>query len=180
MLTHKVTYFPWHHGYSCGLKCPASYFFAFSLPFFQIKVLVLHRKSNGKVLEWLKRHAWKACNRLKRFVGSNPILSAGWASGLSWNARSICFYKYIHFSFICCFNGGTIIPPMEVQSYSQWKCNRIPNGGAIVLPMGRQSCSHWEGNRIPTGKTVVFPVGKQSYSHWEDNCLDIRKPWVFI
>ena len=30
----------------------------------------------GKVLEWLKRHAWKACNRQKRFVGSNPILSA--------------------------------------------------------------------------------------------------------
>ena len=30
----------------------------------------------GKVLEWLKRHAWKACNRLKRFGGSNPPLSA--------------------------------------------------------------------------------------------------------
>jgi biopolymer transport protein ExbB len=28
------------------------------------------------VLEWLKRHAWKACNRLKRFGGSNPPLSA--------------------------------------------------------------------------------------------------------
>ena len=27
----------------------------------------------GKVLEWLKRHAWKACNR---FGGSNPPLSA--------------------------------------------------------------------------------------------------------
>ena len=32
--------------------------------------------SQGKVLEWLKRHAWKACNRRNRFVGSNPILSA--------------------------------------------------------------------------------------------------------
>ena len=28
------------------------------------------------MLEWLKRHAWKACNRLKRFRGSNPRLSA--------------------------------------------------------------------------------------------------------
>ncbi len=28
------------------------------------------------MLEWLKRHAWKACNRLKRFGGSNPPLSA--------------------------------------------------------------------------------------------------------
>ncbi len=33
-------------------------------------------RTQGKVLEWLKRHAWKACKRLKRFVGSNPILSA--------------------------------------------------------------------------------------------------------
>ncbi len=29
------------------------------------------------MLEWLKRHAWKACNRQKRFRGSNPRLSAG-------------------------------------------------------------------------------------------------------
>lgn len=28
------------------------------------------------MLEWLKRHAWKACKRLKRFGGSNPPLSA--------------------------------------------------------------------------------------------------------
>ena len=33
-------------------------------------------KSQGEVLEWLKRHAWKACNRQKRFGGSNPPLSA--------------------------------------------------------------------------------------------------------
>ena len=30
----------------------------------------------GEVLEWLKRHAWKACKRQKRFGGSNPPLSA--------------------------------------------------------------------------------------------------------
>ncbi len=28
------------------------------------------------MLEWLKRHAWKACIRLKRIGGSNPPLSA--------------------------------------------------------------------------------------------------------
>ena len=28
------------------------------------------------MLEWLKRHAWKACSRLKRLTGSNPVLSA--------------------------------------------------------------------------------------------------------
>ncbi len=31
---------------------------------------------NGKMLEWLKRHVWKACDRPKRFQGSNPCLSA--------------------------------------------------------------------------------------------------------
>ena len=30
------------------------------------------------MLEWLKRHAWKACKRQKRFGGSNPPLSAMW------------------------------------------------------------------------------------------------------
>lgn len=28
------------------------------------------------MLEWLKRHAWKACRRQKRLGGSNPPLSA--------------------------------------------------------------------------------------------------------
>ncbi len=32
--------------------------------------------SGGEMLEWLKRHAWKACKRQKRFLGSNPCLSA--------------------------------------------------------------------------------------------------------
>ena len=30
----------------------------------------------GAVLEWLKRHAWKACIRQKRIGGSNPPHSA--------------------------------------------------------------------------------------------------------
>ena len=30
----------------------------------------------GELLEWLKRHAWKACIRQKRIRGSNPRLSA--------------------------------------------------------------------------------------------------------
>ena len=31
----------------------------------------------GEVLEWLKRHAWKACIPQKGIRGSNPRLSAG-------------------------------------------------------------------------------------------------------
>ena len=30
----------------------------------------------GEMLEWLKRHAWKACIPLKGIGGSNPPLSA--------------------------------------------------------------------------------------------------------
>ena len=42
----------------------------------RIGVYISLKKKKGKVLEWLKRHAWKACKRLKSFVGSNPIFSA--------------------------------------------------------------------------------------------------------
>ncbi len=32
--------------------------------------------AKGEMLEWLKRHAWKACKLQKGFRGSNPRLSA--------------------------------------------------------------------------------------------------------
>ena len=38
---------------------------------------VVRRKDMlGEMLEWLKRHAWKACKLQKGFRGSNPRLSA--------------------------------------------------------------------------------------------------------
>ena len=40
---------------------------------FVLKYLI---SSFGEMLEWLKRHAWKACIRLKCIAGSNPALSA--------------------------------------------------------------------------------------------------------
>ena len=36
-----------------------------------------HPKQQGVVLEWLKRHAWKACIRQKRIPSSNLGHSAG-------------------------------------------------------------------------------------------------------
>ena len=33
-------------------------------------------EAQGEMLEWLKRHAWKACKLQKGFRGSNPRLSA--------------------------------------------------------------------------------------------------------
>ena len=46
-----------------------SHFFCNLQPF-------LKEASIGEMLEWLKRHAWKACIRQKRIRGSNPRLSA--------------------------------------------------------------------------------------------------------
>ena len=40
----------------------------------------------GEMLEWLKRHAWKACIPLKGIGGSNPPLSAKRA-GQKWSAN---------------------------------------------------------------------------------------------
>ena len=37
-------------------------------------IYIINRK--GEMLEWLKRHAWKACKPLKGFAGSNPAFSA--------------------------------------------------------------------------------------------------------
>ena len=36
----------------------------------------LRKQLQGEILEWLKRHAWKACIPLKGIAGSNPALSA--------------------------------------------------------------------------------------------------------
>ncbi len=43
---------------------------------------------HGEMAEWSKAHAWKVCNRQKRFMGSNPILSA-----------FFLFFKRISFTF---------------------------------------------------------------------------------
>ena len=40
------------------------------------KCYLCTRLTQGEVLEWLKRHAWKACSRQNWLAGSNPVLSA--------------------------------------------------------------------------------------------------------
>ena len=39
-------------------------------------VISAQKYAQGEMLEWLKRHAWKACKLQKGFRGSNPRLSA--------------------------------------------------------------------------------------------------------
>ena len=54
--------------------------YSLSIPdkIFIFRFLFIHLQSQneGEMLEWLKRHAWKACKPLKGFAGSNPALSA--------------------------------------------------------------------------------------------------------
>ena len=42
--------------------------------------------------EWLNWHAWKACNPLKGFGGSNPPLSAENEINESWNKNLTLFF----------------------------------------------------------------------------------------
>lgn len=51
-------------------------FVAESYAIYKIKFILFRSNLKGVVLEWLKRHAWKACKRQKRFGGSNPPHSA--------------------------------------------------------------------------------------------------------
>ena len=60
---------------------------------------ISEKASIGEMLEWLKRHAWKACIPLKGIRGSNPRLSAGW---------EIIFYFFLLLSLICKFVGIVI------------------------------------------------------------------------
>ena len=53
-----------------------AYFAHFTQYFAINKLIVLLHRIFGEMAEWSKAHAWKVCNRQKRFMGSNPILSA--------------------------------------------------------------------------------------------------------
>ena len=48
----------------------------FATDFLKGRILAVPTNSTGEVLEWLKRHAWKACSRQNWLAGSNPVLSA--------------------------------------------------------------------------------------------------------
>ena len=61
----------------------SKYNYIFATDLSKIKVL----QPIGEMLEWLKRHAWKACIPLKGIGGSNPPLSAkekGLIDGFQW------------------------------------------------------------------------------------------------
>ena len=52
-------------------------------------MLIFAVLSSGEMLEWLKRHAWKACIPQKGIGGSNPPLSA---KNLKLSAKRWAFF----------------------------------------------------------------------------------------
>ena len=51
---------------------------------------ISEKASIGEMLEWLKRHAWKACIPLKGIGGSNPPLSATVLNKMEKIGRASC------------------------------------------------------------------------------------------
>ena len=59
-----------------GANCASRHQPAQTILFFERKILPLQPHKTGEMLEWLKRHAWKACIPLKGITSSNLVLSA--------------------------------------------------------------------------------------------------------
>ncbi len=49
----------------------------------------------GEMLEWLKRHAWKACGLLKGLASSNLALSANFNGFADCSAKPFLYYVYV-------------------------------------------------------------------------------------
>ena len=77
------------------------------------------------MLEWLKRHAWKACNRQNRFAGSNPVLSASFISvQLSPCRRRAVFFVFCILVVPHLRRGLWIMPSSQLA---------VPIGGFVFL-----------------------------------------------
>ena len=82
----RIKYFRWNAKINAQIWCicqeknivlctetfESAIFFVFCTRFRETRIDF----ASGEMLEWLKRHAWKACKPLKGFAGSNPALSA--------------------------------------------------------------------------------------------------------
>ena len=58
-----------HHGNMINYKSACALYCT------NVQIIAEHN-TVGEVAEWSKAHAWKACRRFSRLVGSNPILSS--------------------------------------------------------------------------------------------------------
>jgi hypothetical protein len=89
---------------------------------------------HGEMAEWLKAHAWKACLRQKRNVGSNPTLSA----------------KFLRQAKISSIFDSSISPPPFVRStlYAQKFENRSIENRKSIKDQPILTCHHGKSRDI--------------------------------
>ena len=80
------------------------------------------------MLEWLKRHAWKACKLQKGFGGSNPPLSAkDFLTRMSPSLlERMSFRKDLHRMPVADCGDYEEIPKREKGMQQRGRCPRIP------------------------------------------------------
>ena len=101
------------------------------------------------MLEWFKRHAWKACSRLKRLTSSNLVLSAKYADyqqvmnfthrithrcvifysvfGRRFRLYSSGFSKHIYFDFYCiCYTSTQNAGQLEASTLQEALPGPVP------------------------------------------------------
>ena len=85
-------------------------------------------KSEGEVLEWLKRHAWKACIPLKGITSSNLVLSA------------VCFMKFYQIRGMCWDTHPPffLLGPTRRRAVPDWYTDyrQNPGGQSWLVPPG--------------------------------------------
>ena len=85
----------------------------------------------GEMLEWLKRHAWKACIRQNRISGSNPDLSAPIGRSLLRPVLVSCLLKVY-------FHKGSRIQNHNVRRTSAYWSKGHPGEGRW-----EEACAAW-------------------------------------
>ena len=85
----------------------------------------------GEMLEWLKRHAWKACIRQNRISGSNPDLSAPIGRSLLRPVLVSCLLKVY-------FHKGSRIQNHNVRRTSAYWSKGHPGEGRR-----EEACAAW-------------------------------------
>ena len=103
--------------------------------FFSQFALSLQTQKRGVMLEWLKRHAWKACIRQKRIASSN----------LAHSAKTVCY------TTARCF---FIFRILKITAGSNGK-----TGNNMLLPVCFQSCDGCHHPRFTLTPAITHSPG---------------------
>ena len=104
--------------------------------FFSQFALSLQTQKRGVMLEWLKRHAWKACIRQKRIASSN----------LAHSAKTVCYITARCF-FI-----------FRILKNHQW-LKRKKTGNNMLLPVCFHSCGGCHHPRFTLTPAITHSPG---------------------